>query len=385
MNIKHKAIAAGLTVAFACSVLSPYAGATPSNADLDAAQAKLESLGGELASIQKELNSQEATLQKTQTDIGKKQSQIEETQEDLKSARATLGDRIRSNYKAGGITLLSVLLGSNSAEDLISNIYIADRIADQDAQNISAVRALEDKLSHEKSDLESKQTSQEHTLKKTQTRAQDYEEKVAAAQEYYDSLSDEIQAELRKRAEEEAKKAAEKAAAGSEAQEQSGTSTAINAVEGHTENKPSKQDKPAQHEDKKPAHHEESAPEPSEPEHHSSGGRIPAGAGLDTAYAAIGSPYAWGATGPDSFDCSGLVCYAYGYKRGRTTYDMIDSLKSTGDWHTSMSELKPGDLAFTGYGHVGIYAGNGYFIDAPTFGQRVQKHPMWAFMGGGPY
>ena len=45
----------------------------------------------------------------------------------------------------------------------------------------------------------------------------------------------------------------------------------------------------------------------------------------------MGKPYVLGTAGPDTFDCSGLVCYSYGYARGRTTYQMINSLKSTGD------------------------------------------------------
>lgn len=111
----------------------------------------------------------------------------------------------------------------------------------------------------------------------------------------------------------------------------------------------------------------------------------PAGSGLGTAYAAIGSPYVYGAAGPSSFDCSGLVCYAYGYARGRTTYDMIASLKSTGSWKNSMSELSAGDLVFTDQGHVGIYIGGGMMIHAPRPGKTVCEQVVWSCIGGGTY
>jgi cell wall-associated NlpC family hydrolase len=92
----------------------------------------------------------------------------------------------------------------------------------------------------------------------------------------------------------------------------------------------------------------------------------------------LGSPYVWGAAGPDSFDCSGLVLWSYAHVG-------ISLEHYTGDqWnegqHISRSQLAPGDLVFffPDIGHVGMYVGNGLMIDAPTFGQPVQIQPvMW--------
>ncbi len=90
------------------------------------------------------------------------------------------------------------------------------------------------------------------------------------------------------------------------------------------------------------------------------------------AYAQIGKPYVWGATGPDSFDCSGLTqaSWAYaGVSIPRVSYDQMSSLPSV-----STSALEPGDiLGFAGNSHVGIYVGNGYLIDAPQTGMDVEK------------
>lgn len=92
------------------------------------------------------------------------------------------------------------------------------------------------------------------------------------------------------------------------------------------------------------------------------------------AYAQLGKPYEWGATGPDSYDCSGLVQAAWssaGVSIPRTTYDQWASLP-----HISSSSLEPGDLLFySGESHVSIYVGDGYIIDAPQTGQDVQKIP----------
>ena len=92
------------------------------------------------------------------------------------------------------------------------------------------------------------------------------------------------------------------------------------------------------------------------------------------AYAQLGKPYEWGATGPDSFDCSGLVQAAWaaaGLAIPRTTYEDWDDLP-----HIPVSQMVPGDLIiYNGEGHVAIYVGDGYIIDAPHTGADVERVP----------
>jgi cell wall-associated NlpC family hydrolase len=91
-----------------------------------------------------------------------------------------------------------------------------------------------------------------------------------------------------------------------------------------------------------------------------------------------GDPYVWGAAGPSSFDCSGLVLWAYAQVG-------ISLPHFTGDqWnmgvHVARADLQPGDLVFfyPDIGHVGLYIGNGLMVDAPNFGETVQVEPvMW--------
>jgi cell wall-associated NlpC family hydrolase len=93
------------------------------------------------------------------------------------------------------------------------------------------------------------------------------------------------------------------------------------------------------------------------------------------AYAQLGKPYQWGATGPDSFDCSGLAQAAWaaaGVAIPRDTYEQWAALP-----HIASSAIQPGDLLYyDGIGHVAIYVGNGYIIDAPQTGMDVEKIPM---------
>jgi cell wall-associated NlpC family hydrolase len=93
------------------------------------------------------------------------------------------------------------------------------------------------------------------------------------------------------------------------------------------------------------------------------------------AFAQLGKPYQWGATGPGSFDCSGLAQAAWaaaGVSIPRDTYEQWAALP-----HIAASALQPGDLLYyDGVGHVAIYVGDGYIIDAPQTGLDVEKIPI---------
>ena len=106
----------------------------------------------------------------------------------------------------------------------------------------------------------------------------------------------------------------------------------------------------------------------------------PTGTQADTAvafvYKQLGCPYVYGGTGPcnDGFDCSGLVQAAWaaaGISIPRDTYEQWASLP-----HVSASSIEPGDLLYyNGEGHVAMYVGGGYIIDAPSSGYRRGEDP----------
>lgn len=96
-----------------------------------------------------------------------------------------------------------------------------------------------------------------------------------------------------------------------------------------------------------------------------------------------GDPYVWAAAGPNQFDCSGLVVWAYA-QIGISLQHYTGDLWNDGV-HIARAELEPGDLVFffPGEEHVGIYVGNGLMLDAPSTGQVVQVQPMlWADYDG---
>ncbi len=95
------------------------------------------------------------------------------------------------------------------------------------------------------------------------------------------------------------------------------------------------------------------------------------------AYNQLGCPYVYGGTGPchQGFDCSGLVQAAWasaGVQIPRDSYEQWAALP-----HVPLSSIEPGDvLVYNGEGHVAMYVGGGYIIDAPQTGMNVEKIPM---------
>jgi cell wall-associated NlpC family hydrolase len=113
-------------------------------------------------------------------------------------------------------------------------------------------------------------------------------------------------------------------------------------------------------------------------------GRVPAGVLAQTptvmalGLAQLGKPYLWGGTGPDQFDCSGLMQWSWflggGVKIPRVAADQQA-------WATPIpiSQILPGDLVFFGAPahHVGMYLGGGLMLDAPHTGAWVEVVPIW--------
>lgn len=109
---------------------------------------------------------------------------------------------------------------------------------------------------------------------------------------------------------------------------------------------------------------------------------------LRYACAQLGKPYVFGGAGPNSFDCSGLTMMAY--KQVGINLSHYVPNQYSASRHVSRSQLQPGDLVFFhDLGHVGLYVGNGKFIQAPHTGDVVKVSSLseaWytsVFEGGG--
>ena len=394
---------------------------------LDEARTNMESLGSALKSSQSALSQAADDYEATQASIDQTQHDIDDTQVRLDQARSQLGGTMRTNYKGNTTrTSLELVMGSSSPEELVDNLYYADKVNSAYASQIQVVNDLSRELNDKMAELKVEQARQQDAMDSAQQEVDAYQQKLGEATSYYQSLSAEVQAQL----------AAEAAASGGQADSRGVVSddlanavSTVQASTGATGSTAASGDAGAQaggdgsqpsggsagasdtaSESVSGGGSDDAAGDPESPS--SNGGsdnRAPeggsngggssddgsskgssstggaSGGGLSTAYSMIGVPYVWGGTSASGVDCSGLVCYSYGYKRGRTTYDMIGSLQATGDWKTSMSELSVGDLVFPSSGHVGIYIGNGQMIHAPSPGRTVCITTVYSFIGGGTY
>ncbi len=99
---------------------------------------------------------------------------------------------------------------------------------------------------------------------------------------------------------------------------------------------------------------------------------------LEWAFAELGQPYVWGATGPNSFDCSGLTQFVW--RQAGLSLPRVAAAQYAWTIPVPLSQLLPGDLVLYGttdIHHVGIYIGDGLMINAPHTGTVVQVSSIW--------
>ncbi|CUU65256.1 C40 family peptidase [Corynebacterium variabile] len=96
----------------------------------------------------------------------------------------------------------------------------------------------------------------------------------------------------------------------------------------------------------------------------------------DAAMSKQGAPYVWGATGPSSFDCSGLTSWAY--NQVGKFIPRTSGAQASGGTPVSLNALQPGDIIsyYSGASHVAIYIGDGKIVHAVNEGTPVQVNDI---------
>lgn len=357
-KLGYKAVTAGLvcvlTLTSSYPITAAYA-AQPS--EIQAASDKIDSLAAELKDCQNSLDENEGNLQKLATEIVNKEQEITQTTQKLDAAKEVLSKRVRSSYKSGVASMLELIMGSTSMEDLVSRIHYMDSVSQEDARTINDVRDLSRELASQKSALEEQQAKEKAQGEKLQSQIDDIQSKLSEAQSYYNSLSAEAQAAIQKQAENTDSQAA----------------YVIGAIQENSDNTQSAAgNSSAQSNNQNDDHNDggsSSTPSPSRSNSYSD-----AGGPVANAYQFLGKGYRyiWGSSNPSNggFDCSGFTQYIFrlsGYSISRTTWTQRDEIKAKGNWKTSPSQLVAGDLVFfNDCNHVGIYVGGDQFIHSSS-------------------
>lgn len=368
---------------------------------------ELEYANNQLFQVQEDLASIQEQIKQTESDIATKQAELEEGQ-------AALSDRVSVLYKQGGFNLMSVVLGVSDFEELFSRVYYANKVAEQDAALVNSVKTTKAELEEKQSALAAQEAEQKQLVSDQEAKTSEVQTKLSAQQGYYNGLDSELQTQL---AAEAAARAAEAAAEAERAQEQENnsdggsttdtttgdTNTDANTPDASTPSggtsSPSTPNTPSNGGSDStvttPDPEPEPEPEPPTDTGNTDSGNAPSGV-VDVALAQVGKPYVWAASGPDSFDCSGLTSYAYrqmGISIPHSSQSQYNLVSSKGHLVYSVSALSPGDLVFWGYGgsgssiyHVGMYIGGGQYVHASMPGVGVVVGTLSTggnFAGGG--
>lgn len=403
MNLKRTAPTVGkrlVVTAVTAGLLfatSPTAAIAASSSDL---QAQLQQAEAQTAKYQEqatnafaELEQLQAQLEDTRAQIASTQEEVSQKQTELDAAQETLAGRVSSNYKTGGVSLISILFDSSSFEDLVSRIYYANRVAESDAKVISQVQGVQAELAAKQTELESQQEEQQGLVDDAQAKAGEIQSALEQQQAYVNSLSSEVQEAL---AAEEAQRRAEAEAAANaggnagssnagSSNSGSGNAGSNNSSGGNAGSNNSSGGNSGSH----------------------SSGNQDFGSGVSAAIAAaksqLGVSYSWAgnAIPGQEFDCSGLVWWAYkkagiSIPRGQRMSNgrgnsMIGWCLDGGGWTTDQSQLQAGDLMFWGGGvnsttHVGMCIGGGLMIHSNWGGVEIASvyYSSGSFVGGGP-
>jgi cell wall-associated NlpC family hydrolase len=302
-------------------------------AQVDSANTKLQDISGELNIASNEL----ADIQSQQTDVAAQivntQQQVDEAQAQYDTAMDSLKKQAVQNYTSDQADYLSVLLSSTSFSDFSTRLYLLDKMMSQQKTTIDKVTAAKTELQAKQADLQS-QKDQLDTLEASAQDKQDSIQKSLDEQEsYLAGLSSQVTTLMAKQAAEQA--AAQQAAAAAASSSKSSSSGSLVSTG-------------------------------------NSGGSYSQSVYEDAANYAlskIGCSYVWAASGPNSFDCSGLVMCAYA-SAGVSLGHYSGGQYSSCVYHFyNSSELQVGDLIFYGSGgsrHVGIYVGGGMMVEAKS-------------------
>ncbi|MER6148562.1 NlpC/P60 family protein [Streptomyces hirsutus] len=357
------------------ALLSQTADAAPSDDDrpsLEEVEKKVDDLYRQAESATEKYNAVKEKTTKQRKRVDTLLDDVAKRTQTLNEAREELGSFAAAQYRTGaGVPDTATFLLADSPQDFFDRDQLMDRMTGRQKA------AVDDYVTQQSETMEKRKEATESLA--TLTESQDdlktakatVQKKLSTARELMSKLTAEEKARLaaaeEKKREEAVRKAAELARQQAEQQEaeeearrqqqaESGPSGTSDSS-GSSGSSGSTSTTPSTSADSSYAAKAEKA--------------------LAFARAQIGKPYVWGATGPDSYDCSGLTQGAWkaaGVSLPRTTYDQVEAGTTV-----AVSQAQPGDLVFfyDDITHVGVYIGNGMMIHAPKPGTYVREESIF--------
>ena len=353
----NAAFAAVLAVGL--SIPAANAFASPSEDKQAEAQAALQKLNQYQSELDQASANYEAAHQEqidAQNRVDEAQKQIEEKTAQIEKDQQRLSDRARDMYRSGDTNFLDVILGASSFEQFATTWNMLETLNGNDAELVSETKTAREELQAAKQEAEEQAKVASDKAEEAKSVAEAADQKASEMQQTYNSLSAEAQELIsQERAAQEAQQQA--AAAAAEQNGTAGNDAAATITNNNRNNTTSSNSSNSSNSNKNNA--SSSATNNSKPQ------SVSGNSVVNRAYSQLGKPYKWGAVGPNSFDCSGLVSYCL-----TGSYSRLGTTGTFMGW-TRVSNPQPGDICVNSH-HCGIYIGGGQMIHAPQTGDVVK-------------
>jgi peptidoglycan DL-endopeptidase CwlO len=321
------------TLSLPLAMLSPavQGGAQASPARVKSLQAQLERLNQQADQLVEQYLQAKLELQHTQGMLSSLRSDADKAAQVLQDAQARVGARAAAAYIQGPGVDLSALLESKNPSDTIDRVQVLDLLARQDGDLMDTLKVAGDTYQQRKRALEASQRQQAQQLASLDAKKRQVDQTVARTEQLLSQV-----------------KAADRARLLANANNGSGSGSG--------------------------------APAPASfPKVPVSGGAAKA---VAYAKAQVGKPYQYGASGPSSFDCSGLTMMAWA--QANVSLPHSSSAQYSATRRISSGELQPGDLIFyySPISHVAIYVGGGQQVAATHTGDYVRLQSLHSGITG---
>ena len=353
----NAAFAAVLAVGLSVPAASAFA--APSDDKQAEAQAALQKLNQYQSELDQASANYEAAHQEqidAQNRVDEAQKQIEEKTAQIEKDQQRLSDRARDMYRSGDTNFLDVILGASSFEQFATTWNMLETLNGNDAELVSETKTAREELQAAKQEAEEQAKVASDKAEEAKSVAEAADQKASEMQQTYNSLSAEAQELIsQERAAQEAQQQA--AAAAAEQNGTAGNDAATTITNNNRNNTTSSNSSSSSNSNKNNA--SSSATNNSKPQ------SVSGNSVVNRAYSQLGKPYKWGAVGPNSFDCSGLVSYCL-----TGSYSRLGTTGTFMGW-TRVSNPQPGDICVNSH-HCGIYIGGGQMIHAPQTGDVVK-------------
>lgn len=365
--LSRRTFVGGATALAAASLAFPQAAfavtAAEKQAEADAVRNQLVGLNADLEAAAERYYGALDEQNAARTAMEAEQVKIDEATAQIANLQDHLGTRARSMYRSGSATFLDFLMGATSFVEFTQNWDILNGLNENDTQMVAETKTLRETVEASKAEYAKQEKIAADKAAEAKVIQAEAEAKVAQATELVNSLDAEAQALLAEEQAAAARAAAEQAAAEEAARQAQNNNNGYNAPSSNSNNT-------------------------YVPPVYNNGGGGGGGGSVgnygsvvDYAMSRIGCPYVWAAEGPDAFDCSGLVRWAY-LQVGISLPHYTESLYACAKNRVPVSEARPGDVLYRP-GHVGIAVsyGGSHYVHAPTFNAYVRDTDPLSWSG----